>query len=134
MSHHPRTVPADAGALPFPNAAVHDGLVVTGGHVAAFDPLAPDFETQVEQAMAALAQTLEEAGSSLEQVLRIECFLAGREHFDAWNAAYRRWFPTRRPPRTTLLAGFALDGLLVEVQALAAAQDDDMPATSRVVG
>lgn len=120
MSPRFRTIPADHAELPFPNATVLDGLVVTGGHVPAFDPVAPDFATQVDQAMGALRDTLEAAGSSLEHVLRLECFLASTEHFGAWNEAYRRWFPQRRPPRTTLLAGFVLDGLLVEVQALAA--------------
>lgn len=119
MDRHPRLLPADHAALPFPQGALWGDLVVTGGHVASFDPLAPDVETQIEQALGALQATLEEGGASLGSVLRLEAFLADREHFAAWNAAYDRWFAERRPPRTTLVSGFVLDGLLFEVQALA---------------
>lgn len=124
MSRALRTIPADADALPFPNATVLGDLVVTGGHVPSLDPIAPDVETQADQAMAALAATLEQAGSSLDHVLRVECFLAGSEHLGAWNDAYRRHFTARRPPRTTLVSGFVLDGLLIEVQAVAALRED----------
>jgi len=119
MNERLRTIPADPAALPFPNASGWESLIVTGGHVGVLDPIAPDVETQAEQAMSQLAGTLEEAGSSLTHVLRIECFLASRSHFAAWNDVYRRFFPARRPPRTTLVCGFVLDGILIEVQAIA---------------
>jgi 2-iminobutanoate/2-iminopropanoate deaminase len=121
MNERLRTIPADPAALPFPNASAWGSLIVTGGHVGVLHPLAPDVETQAEQAMSQLAQTLKEAGSSLDHVLRIDCFLASRSQFAAWNDVYRRFFPSRRPPRTTLVCGFALDGLLIEVQAIAVA-------------
>jgi 2-iminobutanoate/2-iminopropanoate deaminase len=121
MNERLRTIPADPGALPFPDASAWGNLIVTGGHVGVLDPIALDVETQAEQAMTQLAHTLEEAGSSLGQVLRIECFLASRSHFAAWNDVYRRFFRSRRPPRTTLVCGFVLDGLLIEVQAIAVA-------------
>ncbi len=116
------TIPEDAGDLPFPSASRWGELIVTGGHIADLEALAPDVETQAEQAMATLAQTLDQAGSSLEQVLRIECFLASTDGFAAWNRVYARSFPRRRPPRTTLLTGFVLDGIAIELQAIAAAR------------
>lgn len=123
MSERLRTIPSDSTALPFPNAGTWGDLVVTGGHVGVLDPLAPDVAVQAEQAMTQLAATLEEAGSSLERVLRVECFLASRSHFEAWNQVYARFFGDRRPPRTTLVCDFVLDGLLIEVQAIAVAAD-----------
>lgn len=120
MAALPTLVPG-ADAVPFPDAAVAGELVYTGGQVAALDPLAPDFETQARQAIAALEQTLAAAGASLESILRLECFLSSREHFQAWNAVYDSSFPLRRPPRTTLIAGFVIPGLLIEVQAVAVA-------------
>jgi 2-iminobutanoate/2-iminopropanoate deaminase len=116
-----RTFPEDPSALPFPDASAFGNLIVTGGQVGVLDPIAPDVETQAEQAMSQLANTLERAGSSLNHVMRIECFLASRSHFAAWNAVYGRFFPSRRPPRTTLVCEFVLDGLLIEVQAIAVA-------------
>jgi 2-iminobutanoate/2-iminopropanoate deaminase len=118
MADLPTLIPS-ADAVPFPDAAVAGELVLTGGQVPALDPLAPDFETQARQAMAALERTLAAAGASLESVLRLECFLADREHFGAWNAAYDSCFGARRPPRTTLISGFVIPGLMIEVQAVA---------------
>lgn len=115
----PTYVPEQAEALPFPDAAVWGDLLFTGGHVAELDPLAPDVETQARQAMAALERTLEAGGASLRSVVRIECWLAGRDCFGAWNAVYRSAFGDRRPPRTTLLSGFVFDGMLIELQATA---------------
>ena len=120
MTSLPQPIPADHADLPFPQGAVWGDLVVTGGHVGSFDPLAPDVETQAEQAMTALAQTLAGGGAALESVVRLEAFLGSQDHFAAWNAVYDRWFPSRRPPRTTLVAGFVIPGLLFEVQAIAA--------------
>ena len=121
MSQDLRAVPAEHGELPFPNASVWGDLVVTGGHLGDLHPLAAHFETQADQALRSLARTLEEAGSSLDRIMRIECYLASRAHFEEWNAVYGRFFAARRPPRTTLLSGFVLDGLLIEVQAIAVA-------------
>jgi 2-iminobutanoate/2-iminopropanoate deaminase len=115
----PTFVPERGDALPFPNAAASGELLFTGGHIADLDPLAPDAETQARQAMDALERTLVAGGASLRSVVRIECFLAGRECFDAWNAVYKSAFGDRCPPRTTLLAGFVFEGLLIELQATA---------------
>lgn len=117
-----RRIPDHHGDLPFPNASRWGDLIVTGGHLADLEPLATDVETQAEQAVAALAQTLAEAGSSLEHVLRIECFLADADGLAAWNRVYARHFSGHRPPRTTLITGFVLDGIAIELQAIAAAR------------
>ena len=99
MNTLPQLLPADHEALPFPHGAAWGDLVVTGGHVGSFDPLAPDVETQIEQALTALHETLQAGGASLETIVQLQAFLADREQFAAWNAAYDRWFPARRPPR-----------------------------------
>lgn len=118
MASLPTLIPS-ADALPFPDAAASGELLFSGGQIPKLDPLALDFETQARQAMASLERTLAAGGSSLESVLRLECFLSSREHFGAWNAVYDSCFPARRPPRTTLVTDFVFAGLLVEVQAVA---------------
>jgi 2-iminobutanoate/2-iminopropanoate deaminase len=119
MDSLPQLLPADHAAMPFPQGAAWGDLVVTGGHVGSFDPLALDVHTQIEQAMTALQATLEAGGASLQTIVRLEAFLGDRAHFAAWNAAYEAWFPARRPPRTTLVSAFVVEGMLFEVQALA---------------
>jgi enamine deaminase RidA (YjgF/YER057c/UK114 family) len=63
---------------------------------------------------------LEESGSSLALVLRVECYLARPEDFGDWNAIFAETFPAPRPARTTLVAGFTVPGLLIEIQVTAA--------------
>ena len=46
-----------------------------------------------------------------------------RNHFEtdfaAWNRIYAEYFPAPRPARTTLVTGFAVPGLRIEVQVTA---------------
>jgi 2-iminobutanoate/2-iminopropanoate deaminase len=79
-----------------------------------------DFTSQARSVLADIGRVLEEAGSSLAQVLRVECYLANASDFGDWNAVFADAFSPPRPARTTLVAGFALPGMLVEIQATAA--------------
>lgn len=104
--------------------AVGAGVVATAG-LAALDPdtlkpLCEDFGGQVNWVLDRLDAVLIEAGSHRGAVLRIECFLADRELFGAWDEAFSRRFGPQPPARTTLICTLAVEGLLVEVQALAA--------------
>lgn len=99
------------------------GIVATAG-IAAVDPgtlkpLSTDFDTQARWVLEHLDDVLAEAGSGREGILRLECFLAGREWFGAWNDRYTRHFGPNGPARTTLVCGLAVEGLLIEVQAVA---------------
>jgi 2-iminobutanoate/2-iminopropanoate deaminase len=100
-------------------------LVFLSGR-AAIDPatgalLAEDFAGQLRIVLADALRVLEEAGSSPENVLRVECWLLDRADFAEWNRQYAEAFPPPRPARTTLVtAGLPIDGLLVEIQLTAA--------------
>ncbi|HEY3717908.1 MAG TPA: RidA family protein [Jatrophihabitantaceae bacterium] len=74
---------------------------------------------QTSIALGALDTLLRNQGTDLAHVLRIECYLADAGDFAAWNDVFRQTFPIDPPARTTVVAGFVLPGLLVEVQALA---------------
>ena len=63
---------------------------------------------------------LDAAGTDAGHVLRVECWLRDRRDFAEWNAAYAATFASPRPARTTLVADFPIDGLLVELQLTAA--------------
>jgi 2-iminobutanoate/2-iminopropanoate deaminase len=64
---------------------------------------------------------LEEAGSSLEHVVKTGVFLADRGDFGAFNTIYREYFPAPNlPARTTIESGFMVDGILVEIDCVAA--------------
>ena len=116
-------VAAAAGVAPI-SAAVrwHDLLFCSG--IAPVDPVTheargKDVVEQAHLAIAELDQLLRSQGTDVEHVLRIECFLARPDDFPAWNKVYQEVFATDPPARTTLIAGFALPGLLIEIQAVA---------------
>lgn len=86
---------------------------------ATFELRAGDFETQARIVMDDIASVLETCGSALEHVLRVECYLADPGDFAAWNRVFVERFPSSPPARTTLVSGFAVEGMLIEVQVTA---------------
>lgn len=114
------------------------GIVVTAG-LAALDPttlrpLHPGFEEQAAWVLDRLDAVLEASGAGRRGLLRVECFLAERRWFGAWNACFARHFGAAAPARTTLVCELPVAGLLIEVQAtaaLAAAPAPDGPPTRR---
>jgi 2-iminobutanoate/2-iminopropanoate deaminase len=54
------------------------------------------------------------------RALRVEAFLARAADFARWEEAFAATWPAFPPARTTLVAGFALPAVLVELQAIAA--------------
>jgi 2-iminobutanoate/2-iminopropanoate deaminase len=80
-----------------------------------------DFASQLRIVLEDSLAVLAEAGSTAEQVLRVECWLVDQADFAEWNAQYIATFAPPRPARTTLVvAGLPIPGLLVEVQMTAA--------------
>jgi 2-iminobutanoate/2-iminopropanoate deaminase len=78
-----------------------------------------DFDGQARFVLDTIVESLREAGSGPEHVLRVECWLASAADFDAWNRIWADYFPAPRPVRTTLVAGFTVEGMLIEVQVTA---------------
>jgi 2-iminobutanoate/2-iminopropanoate deaminase len=77
------------------------------------------FELQARQAFENLRAILEDAGSSLDRVLKTTCFLAVPEAFDQLNALYAEYFPLAPPVRSTPVVQLPR-GLLFSVEAIAA--------------
>lgn len=66
-----------------------------------------------------LKAILEEAGSSLEMVLQVRCYIRDFDaDFPAWNEVYREYFPTDWPARTVIPAPLG-DGFRLELDAIA---------------
>ncbi|MBS1862705.1 MAG: RidA family protein [Actinobacteria bacterium] len=77
------------------------------------------FEAQALAVFEDIGSVLEAGGSGFDHVVRIECFLADARDFDAWNRIFRERFPASPPARTTVVTGFAVEGLLIELQVIA---------------
>ena len=84
-----------------------DGVTVAGG-----------IEEQTRQVFANLRLCLEAAGCSLEDVVKVNAYLADLASFEGFNAVYSKMFSEPFPARTTVQAGL-VPGLLVEIEAIA---------------
>ncbi|HTM31576.1 MAG TPA: Rid family detoxifying hydrolase [Vicinamibacterales bacterium] len=82
------------------------------------------FEAQARQAFANLAAVLEDAGSRLERVVKVTCFLADAAAFPALNALFAEFFPVAPPVRSAPIVQLPR-GLLISIDAIAVA---DPPA------
>jgi 2-iminobutanoate/2-iminopropanoate deaminase len=117
------------GAAPagghYSHAIVANGFVFVSGQ-GPVDPatgmMPDDFEGQVRQTLANLRTILEGAGSSLDDVAKINCYLSDVTRFREWNRIYADFFPGAPPARTTV--GCQLNGILVEVDCIAVLSDD----------
>lgn len=104
----------------YSHAVVAGGFVFVSGQ-GPVDPatgrMPDDFAGQVRQTLTNLRTILEGAGSSLGEVVKINCYLSDVTRFREWNAIYAEFFPAAPPARTTV--GCQLNGILVEVDGIA---------------
>ena len=78
------------------------------------------FEAQARQAFANLRAVLEDAGSSLERVIKVTCFVADPDAFPVLNTLFAELFPVAPPVRSTPLVQLPR-GLLFSIDAVAVA-------------
>ncbi|GMV47370.1 MAG: reactive intermediate/imine deaminase [Pseudomonadota bacterium] len=123
-----RTVEAPALAAPgghYSHAAVAGGLVFVAGQL----PIAPDgrklgdapFDLQARQVLANLQAALEAAGSSPARLVQVRVYLTDLAHWPAFDALYAQWLGAHRPARAVVPVPALHYGLLLEVEAVAAA-------------
>lgn len=78
----------------------------------------PDaFEDQVRQTLRNVQTILEAAGSSLEDVIKVNAFVTDLTRFQEFNEVYGEFFRHDPPARTTV--GASLLGFLVEIDCIA---------------
>lgn len=133
IEHVPLSGDSREELVPISGATIYGDLVVVSGQ-APVDLttgmlLADTIERQCDIVLDLLLGVLRRAGAGPRDVLRVECFLTRREHFEVLNAAFRRAFPPPAPARTTIICDLALEGLLVEMQALAIRRPSKGPGT-----
>ena len=117
---HTDNAPAALG--PYSQAKVSGGFLFTSGQIA-IDPAAgkitaATIEGQTEQVCRNLKAVLEEAGSSLDKVVKTTCFLKDIADFAAFNDVYATFF-TGKPARSCVEAAALPAGALVEVEVIA---------------
>lgn len=117
---HTDKAPAAIG--PYSQAMVVGKLVYTSGQIpldpATGEMVGENVTEQAHQVCKNMKAVLEEAGSSLENVVKTTCFLADMADFAAFNAVYAEYF-TGHPARSCVAVKALPKGALVEVEAIA---------------
>lgn len=85
-----------------------DGEVMTAGSI----------EEQTRSCLDNIRETLNEAGSDLEDVVKSMVWLRSREDFPGFNAVYAEYFPEGPPARSALVSDFLVD-IRVEIECIA---------------
>jgi len=116
-------VKGPSAALPFSAAVACDRLIFISGTVGR-DPQGGiargDIAAQTAQTLENIRRHLEQAGSSLEQVLKVTVFLTDMGLFQGMNEAYRRFFPSEPPARSCVQVVSLPDReALIEIEAIA---------------
>lgn len=106
--------------VPYSPVVVSGDLVFTAGQ-APFDVngnlVSDDVAEQTRQTLQNLRICLEAAGCTLDDVVKVNAYLADLADFPAYNAVYEQTFSKPYPARTTVQAG--LVGFKVEIEAIA---------------
>ena len=78
-----------------------------------------DARTQIINAFDKVRKVLQDAGSSIENILTVVVYLRNlNDRETALNPVWEKYFPTNPPARTTIEVGLGL-GRLVEIQVAA---------------
>ncbi len=107
---------------PYSHAVIAGDMVYTAGQ-AGLNPttreMADGIEAQTRQTLQNLAAILEEAGTSMANVVKTTVFLADMNDFQTMNRVYAEFFPQDPPARTTVQAARIPLDALVEIEAVA---------------
>lgn len=120
----PAALEAAPGAM-YASARISRGLVFVSGQIG-LDPAstapAPDFETQMLEALSRLERILAQAGSSVAQIQRATVYVANPADLAAMNRLYRSFFERHNAPlpARSLVPGLDFgNGIAFEIDVIA---------------
>ena len=118
---HTDKAPAAVG--PYSQAAEVNGFIFTSGQI----PLIPetgelvsdDIKKATARSLDNIKAILEEAGSSLDKVLKVNIFLDDVNDFAAVNEVYAEYFTEHKPARSCVEVANLPKKALIEIEAIA---------------
>ncbi|MDP4109300.1 MAG: Rid family detoxifying hydrolase [Bacillota bacterium] len=94
---------------------------VTGSDPVTGKLVAPgDIVKQTRQAIKNIEQILIAGGSDLGHVFKTLCFISDINKFQEFNETYKEFFPENPPARSTVQIGKFHEGVMVEIEVIAA--------------
>ena len=124
MRERIRTEKAPAAIGPYSQAIAASDFVFVAGQIP-IDPATGAFvnggiEEQTDRVLMNIKAILEEAGASMDRVVKTTVYLADLSEFEAMNRVYGRYFEGAEPPaRATVQVSRLPKGALVEIDAVA---------------
>jgi len=126
VSAKPRAIRSASAPAP---GGHYSQAIVSGGHiyvsgsgpfdVATHRVMGRDIAAQTRQTLRNIGAILEAAGASFADVVKVTVYLKNMRDFEGMNRAYRAYFPTHPPARTTVHAGLYGKGRLITIDAIA---------------
>jgi len=107
---------------PYSQAVVANGMVYTSGQIALKTDgsmVEDDVVLQTKQVLKNLDAVLQEAGSSMDKVVKTTIFIASMDDFTIINKIYENTFGTHKPARATVAVKTLPKNALVEIDAVA---------------
>jgi 2-iminobutanoate/2-iminopropanoate deaminase len=86
-----------------------DGKVVGAG----------DIRKQTQVTLENLKTAVTAAGGTMANVVKTTVYIDDIENYAGMNEVYRTYFPDAPPARATLITGFVVPGILVEIEGIA---------------
>ncbi len=121
-----RTDKAPTPTGPFNQAIRAGNLIYTSGQAGRNRETGKmgDIKDQARRCIGHIQAVLEEAGSSLDDVVKCTVFIKGAEYVEGFNEVYRELMPEPLPARTSAIVGLKNPDMLVEMEAVAVVSDD----------
>lgn len=112
----------------FENKIGYSRAVVDGGFVFVSGTTGFNYESmsisddvveQAEQCFKNIAKALEQAGSSLDKVVRVHYIYPDRENFEPCWPVFQKYFGKAKPAATVIIAGLLDDVMKLEIEVTA---------------
>lgn len=121
---HTNQAPAAIG--PYSQAIEANGMVFASGQIP-IDPATGQFveggiKEQTRQALTNIKAILEEAGTSMDNVVKTTVFMANMDDFADMNAVYAEFFTEPYPARSAVAVKTLPKGALIEIEVIAEAK------------
>lgn len=107
---------------PYSQAIIYRDLVFVSGQ-GPIDPktneiVRGEIEREAEQTLENIKTILQDAGSSLENALKVTVYLSDMEYFGRFNKIYEKYFGKNPPARTCIQAGRLPRDIKVEIDVI----------------
>jgi len=110
----PPGAPAPRG--PYSPAVRAGDFIFVSGQVA---PVTGEVADETRQVLNNIKGLLESCGATMADVVKCGVFLLNAGDFAAMNTVYAEFFGDAKPARATVVTGFAVPGIHVEIEAIA---------------